>query len=567
MPDLAITGLQPKQKQLLRLIKAKGENVPTRLGFGGSRGAAKSRGVRDDALILAFENPGITIFIIRRNWRDLSENHLEKFKIERPELSKFYSGSRFAYEIPISTPTGMKHSRIAFKYADTTDEVRQLARGPEAAFLFIDQAEQFTEEELNLLFTCCRWPGVAPGFCKVIMTFNPGGPGTEYLRRVFWLKQYLPQEKPQNFAFIQAYGWDNYEWFRGETGISFADFYELDGEVPDCPDEPDEAWLATIPDDNRFKMFVTRTSEGRKMWMQPQAIRMGDLFGRFDRFAGQYFAGVWDERRCTVSKIQLERLIQPWWIRWMSLDWGFRHHAACFWFTAGKVGTKALDEILDIRSDWPLDVVLCYRELVTSNTAEADLGKMIVAATPKVERAQIQDFKAGVDIFAERRGIEHTIAELMENVTLAGGLPRFSRADATPGSRVASARMVYDGFRRASQVRSGLIDEMDKTPVLLIGPDCATLQASIPMLIANPNKLEDVLKLETMQDDVFDGFKYGYGWYRDALERAPASVRRKELFSEMEGDRTEAEMMNLSMAIRKFDASEKRHTMRRRRHR
>src|ERR1022692_11841 len=84
--------LQPKQRQILDMIRARGPEVPTKIGFGGSRGSAKSRLARDLALFIAFSVPGIVVFIIRRNWGDLEENHLEKLKLERPELTQYYSG-------------------------------------------------------------------------------------------------------------------------------------------------------------------------------------------------------------------------------------------------------------------------------------------------------------------------------------------------------------------------------------------------------------------------------------------------------------------------------------------
>ena len=62
-----------------------------------------------------------------------------------------------------------------------------------------------------------------------------------------------------------------------------------------------EALLAAIPTDGKqpelkpyvplpnifdisFKIFVTKTDEGRKHWRKPESLRMGDLFGRFDAF-------------------------------------------------------------------------------------------------------------------------------------------------------------------------------------------------------------------------------------------------------------------------------------------
>ena len=188
------------------------------------------------------------------------------------------------------------------------------------------------------------------------------------------------------------------------------------------------------------------------------------------------------------------------------------------------------------------------------------MATLIVNMTPASERAQ--RFKVGPDVFAERRGVQHTIAEQMEAVTGPAGLPQMERADAGPGSRVASARMVYDGFRRSSSVRSESPPaDPETTPLLLIGPDCPQLQKSIPILIRDPKRLEDVLKLQTMEDDAFDGFKYGYAAWQEALSQAPREVRRQELFERCDApepeQRTASQMTSLALAMRRFDAEER----------
>jgi hypothetical protein len=534
---------QPKQRKVLDLLRALGPDVATIIGFGGARGGAKSRLIRDAALILALQEPGITVWIVMRNWGKLEEQHWQKYAIERPEIMQYWHGGRKQFELPAE----MRGSRIAMKYADTEEEVEELARGPECKYLIIDQAEQFSEKQLRKLKTCNRWTGqgAQPGGAKMLLSFNPGGPGTAYLRRVMWLRQFEGDETPASFVFVQAFGWDNYEWFRN-----------------DCPEWSWEEFYR-LPDEVRFEAFIRRTSYGREIWQLPEQERLGELYGRFDVFRGQYFAGVWDERRSTLSDRQVRELIAYWHVRWMSMDWGFRHHAAVFWFAALKASPADLERVLGIRSDWPLDLVICYRELVVEQMAEHDLAKRILALTPHDERARMQQFRAGTDIFAQRRGIEHTIAEQIESVTCPGGLPAFSPADTGPGSRVQSARMVHDGFRRSSSMRSpNPPQDLQPTPLLLIGPECPILQASIPMLIADENKLEDVLKLETMEDDVFDGFKYGVGYYHDALGRAPVEVRRAEVFNRYEGEHTEESRTAQAMAMRKFNQAARRETQR-----
>lgn len=290
------------------MLLATGRDIPVRIGVGGSRGAAKSRLIRDASLVVASETaqvlPGIVIYIIRQIWGDVYQNHVQKFDLERPELTQWYSGGN-AKEY--SFPDTMGSPRIVFGYGDTPKDIRRVARGPEAYLMLTDQVESFREEEIDELQTPNRWPAAGPGGAKSVHGFNPGGVGSPYLKRVYYDRKFLPRERPVDYAFIQGYGWDNWDaWFANENvtlngvPLDFSSFYALPGNLPPCPGEVyDEAWLAAIPDNERFKIFITQTSEGRKMWSKPDNIRMGDLFGRFDKFTGQYFMH-WDEKRVVL---------------------------------------------------------------------------------------------------------------------------------------------------------------------------------------------------------------------------------------------------------------------------
>lgn len=535
--------LQPKQRQVLDLVRAKGKDVPTKIGFGGSRGAAKSRLARDLAIFIAFSVPGIVVFIIRRNWGDLEENHLEKLKLERPELTKYYSAGRQSYEFPQE----MGGSRIAFKYGDTFDDIRRVGRGPEAYLMILDQCEQFSELELAELNTPNRWPAAGPGAAKTVYLFNPGGSGTDYLRRVFYLKQYKNTEKPGDFTFVQAYGFDNFEWFRNEEivvdgePLTFNKFYSLPGEIPPCPAGVyDDAWLQGVSDRHRFKMFVTQTSEGRKMWSKPEAIRMGDLFGRFDQFAGQYFAGVWDERLCVIKSSTVDALAKNWWNIWLGGDWGFGHHAAIYWACTGKISPSEAWTHLAIDTEWPIDIVIIYREFVAHRMPEYDLARAVVRMTPEPERAELQKWVMGSDVFMTDRKSPHTISQLIEAVTVPMGLPKLQRAQDKTGSRVINARNMHAMLQRTCSMRSENPPknrpEEKLAPLLLISVECPQLIESIPLLITDEKKPDDVLKLETKSDDCFDGAKYTVAEYLSVRDQAPRNVRREEALSSVHGN-------------------------------
>lgn len=294
---------QPKQRRFIDGLLARGPDVPVRWGYGGSRGAAKSRGFRDAALVVASEVsqylPGIVIYIVRQVWVDCEKNHLQEWEREHLPLMEWWNGRTKDFALP----SGMGYPRISFGYGDTFKDLRRFTRGPNIFLVLIDQSESFQEDELEELHTPNRWPAAGPGGAKSGYGFNPGGSSSDWHERVFFKRQFEDRETPGDYEFIQGYGWDNWHgWFVNEdilidgVPLTKEQFYSLPGEIPPCPSGIyDKSWLDKIDDHERFKIFVTKTSEGKKMWAKPDSIRMGELFGRFDQFAGQYFSGAWRE--------------------------------------------------------------------------------------------------------------------------------------------------------------------------------------------------------------------------------------------------------------------------------
>ncbi len=335
--------LQPKGFQLLDLLLATGKKVPTIIGGGGAKGGGKSFSARVIALTLASElgnkYPGLVITIVRRVAQDLRDNHITPLFKERPELFKHWSATPHDLVLP-------NKSRIIFRSVETLEDVRKrFLGGFESAIIIVDEAQQFTGEELQWIQAAARWTdntGIPSGLCKTLLLFNPGGPGSAYLRRIFWTHQYEPNENLKDYSFVHWFGWDNYEWFRGQVDITEAEFYS--GKYPSVCNEG-----TGTPECRccRFHMFITQTSEGRKYNAFPASIRAGYLLGSFDHFEGQYFAGAWDDKMCVISPALAENLRQPWWTHWMSMDWGWAgpprpHYSVnCVWPDLPATGRPA----------------------------------------------------------------------------------------------------------------------------------------------------------------------------------------------------------------------------------
>ena len=163
--------------------------------------------------------PGTFGVILRRVSDDVKKNHIEKFKQEFPELAPLLVDKE------IRLPNG---SKIMFMAAETKDDVDRKFFGPEYMDIFVDQAEQFEESEIRQLKMACRWPGQPDNSCKLGLFYNPGGVSMPFLKRIFFDRKFNAKEDPEDYAFIQAYGWDNVEWVRPALeadGMSMQDFY------------------------------------------------------------------------------------------------------------------------------------------------------------------------------------------------------------------------------------------------------------------------------------------------------------------------------------------------------
>lgn len=449
MPELNLQmSLQPKQDMLLDLCE---HSRATVIGFGGPRGGGKSGAARRIALLRRLNHPGTKGLIFRRVYKDLKDNHIEPFFREFPQLFQFYR----ATDHELILPSNKGPSRLQFGFAENISDVRRSFHGPEYMDVFIDQAEQLTEEELKLIKTACRWPG-QEGNCRQVLFFNPGGPGLPYLKRIFGEKKHFKEnENPDDYAYIQACGWDNVEWVRPSLeadGLTQEDFYSWDK-------------------DRRFDYFVARSQYGRDLASLPPAMRVGHLLGSLDSFKGQYF-DIWNPAKQVVDKAEL--VIEPWFPKWISIDWGFEHPAAVYWHAQDGGLTKTYREWMT-----PGQKQVGPRELAQGIIERCGLDR---------EREKIDAVYLSPDAFAKRT-TEDSIADQIGQVLRQNRLP-FPR--------------VADDDRKGGWL---LMREMLRFGEWVISSQCTDLIGTIPLLSTADDKPDDCVKFNG--DDSVDSARYG----------------------------------------------------------
>ena len=270
-------GLQPKEQELLDLL----ENSDSQLiGFGGARGGAKSHAARSCAVIRRIQHPGTNAMVFRKTYPSLWTTHIQRIMVEWPELyTKYWSAENKGLMLP-------GNSNVLFRYADTLADVMQM-RGNEYAEIYIDEATDETEEELKIMYSCCR--STVPGFkAKKVLTFNPGGVGHAYVKRVFIDGNVTPEEAAQKPRFIQSFAFDNILWAVDplrKDGVLMAEY---------------QAW----PDAKKMKYLVERTDYGRELDALPKELREAWLIGSWDTHAGSYF-DCWNASTMVEDMVEL----------------------------------------------------------------------------------------------------------------------------------------------------------------------------------------------------------------------------------------------------------------------
>lgn len=182
---------QPKQIEFLTA-------TASYVAYGGARGGGKSWAVDFKAVVMALAYGGIRQLILRRTYPELLENHI------RPLTTKCAGIAR--YKDADKTLTFVNGSIIKFGYCASDQDLAQY-QGQEYNILYFDEATNFTEYQFRTINACRR--GVNDFPLRTYITCNPGGVGHAWVRRLFVDREFLPEENPDDYVFIQAGVRDN----------------------------------------------------------------------------------------------------------------------------------------------------------------------------------------------------------------------------------------------------------------------------------------------------------------------------------------------------------------------
>ncbi len=429
--------------------------------FGGAAGPGKTRALLSEAIIQAHSHAGVDTLLLRRTYPELESSLLTYFRRDVPrEFYKSYNESKHIV-------TWKNGSTTRFGYCRNESDVYQY-QGAEFLFIGIDELTHFTFKQWQFLTSRNRCS--APGsFCNMAGATNPGNIGHAWVKAL-WV-DHVP---PSGFERPLLYDARDYEFIRARI------------------------------DDN--PIYANDAEYRRTLEALPEHLRRAFLDGDWNVFAGQYF-DIFDIGRHTARPEELR--LEPWWPRWISIDWGFQHPSAVYWHCAVPALGPALYGCHPERSEGsqlsnsltsfgppkggPQDDnasavstrIVTYREFVQNGLSPRMLAQAIAERSG---RERISEVFLSPDAFAHRTS-ESSIAEQLGDVLVANGLPRPSPAD---DDRIGGWQLMY---------------QMMESNAWVITENCAQLIECIPQLVRDDRRREDIRKVEG--DDPGDAARYG----------------------------------------------------------
>ena len=440
-------------------------------GFGGG----KTRGQLMEAIRYALTVPGCDCLIIRRTHKDLQKTVINLLLnptqvglgVSLEELNAYYNKNDhvayFDHPDP-KRPGGIIQSKIWFGYCDEGKDVNQYL-STEYVFIGMEEAGEFAFVVWKELSGRNRCPIKTDIFGRAVrptmsLVTNPFGIGYG------WIKKLFIDHQP--VGGMSAYDPNDYEMIHSTL---------FDNPVY----ATDHEYIAVLES-------------------LPAAERDKKLYGELKQVTGQYYINFDPDPKhegsqvIPYSKIQF----QQWHPRWVGQDYGFAgpeqggSSNVVLWMAKADV----------IRFGKPVTVNVVYREMVTWGKTERMMASEVKAVMLPGE--QLTNIFFSHEQFAKKNS-PRSVADQYGDELIKLNLPRPTSTDR---DREGGWKLIYNLFESGD---------------LLIADTCPQLIAAIPLLTRDPDHIEDILKTQTVEDDIADAFRYGIKGFL-----APGSVPVEE---------------------------------------
>lgn len=438
--------------------------------YGGQAGGGKSYAIIVDALYYAEKYKGSKQLILRESFPELERSLIMVSQQIYPTEVAQYDASNHKWYF-------YNGSIVEFGYLDS-DESVQKYQSAEYDRIFIDEGSHMSEYRIRYMKSRVRGANNYPKQMKICT--NPGGPGHRYLKKAFEIGVEPPYEV--RYYYI---GTD-------ENGKKL---YESRCFIP-----------ATVYDN---KALLEKDPNYIKNLMQlPEKEREQLLYGNWDIDDDAAFPEFDRDIHVFNMTKAFPTGIPRHWRRWISVDNGYGHPYAWYWYAVDEQGTVFIYREF---TRYPDDNKLKFtyteqaRRVVEKNTYVD-----VVNGEP-IEKQEKYDFiVAGHDAWFTN--VRDQQGKTLIDYYIEGGLHGF-------------VKPITDRKLRAATIHEYLRPYLDKntntmTAKVLIADSCVRLIEALSEIQRDPDDYEKYAEDEEL-DDPIDSFGYGLLMWHAQKSRTP----------------------------------------------
>lgn len=352
----------------------------------------------------------------------------------------------------------------------------------EFAAIAVEELTKHSLSVFNDLRFRLRWPGIPRP--KFAAGTNPGGVGHAWVKKYWITKDYPPEFKGVDKRTGEAYDITN-------------QFARVTAKASDNP-------------------YINSAYHTSNLTLPPEMARKV-AYGDWDVYTGQYFP-YFDPKIHVIPHAEAMARIQPYWSRSLSGDWGDIHPHCFHW--------HAKDEH---------NCVITHDELWDRCVTEPEVGRRITEKEAQYFKlARLNGFVFSWDAGklsknAQREQPKSQVQMLSD--ALGKAVPKPFPADSSPGVRLIRARLMS----LALQSKTWLISDR-----------CVRLIESIPTMIRDEDKPEEMLKKDWTEaeigDDPVDSAGMGLQWMIGRTVKPDAVKLEEQLQSVRQQFATRAEV-------------------------
>lgn len=442
----------------------------------GGFGSGKSRCLLMEAIVHCLTVPGCNCLIIRRTHRDLQKTIINLLlnpteaglgiSLEKLD-AKFNKAEYVAY---FNHGNGVQ-SKLFFGYCDEGKDVNQYL-STEYLFIGVEEAGEFPFPVWTALMGRNRCPIKTDIFGRTIrptmgLATNPFGIGYGWIKKLFVQKE--------------AVG--------GMTNYDPAEYFMVHSTLYDNP------------------TYANDTDYIASLESLPEAEKRKKLYGDLETVSGQYYINFCDDPALPGSHVVQDEKIQfhPWHPRWVGQDYGFAGPES--YGSANVVLWCAKADVERFGQSKTVNVV--YREMVTWGQTEKQIAEAVRQKMTPGE--QITNIFFSHEQFA-RKSSHRTVADQYGDELVKLNLPRPLRSDT---DREGGFKLIYNLFESGD---------------LVVSTACPQLIKSIPLWVRDDQRIGDIVKTSTLEDDFADAFRYAIKGYISP-GRKPLSVEKDEMLA------------------------------------